>query len=98
MRGNYSVRVANVLGSIVSSNAILSVYPSAVPVISNLTFSASNEMGFDVVGVPGFDCAVQSSTHLVDWQMLATNPSPFSFRDTNAPYPPRQFYRAVYLP
>ncbi|HTV63269.1 MAG TPA: immunoglobulin domain-containing protein, partial [Verrucomicrobiae bacterium] len=96
--GNYTVQVTNVFGSLVSSNATLSLYPSPVPAVNGISFSATNGMTFYVAGVPGFNYAVEASTNLVDWQTLITNLSPFSFLDTNATNLPRQFYRVVYLP
>ena len=95
--GNYAVQVTNLLGSVISSNALLSVYTSAVPVMSALSFSPSSGVQFTVSGVPGFNYAVQVSTNLVDWAPLTTNDSSFGFADTNTGLPYR-FYRSVYLP
>ena len=95
--GNYAVQITNLLGSVLSSNALLSVYTSAVPVMNALSFSTSNGIQFIVSGVPGFSYAVQMSTNLVDWAPLMTNDSPFGFADTNIGLPYR-FYRSVYLP
>jgi hypothetical protein len=96
--GNYTVQVTNVFGSVVSSNAVLTVYASAAAGVNGASFSAANGMEFSVAGVPGFNYAVEVSTNLVDWQMLFTNASPFSYLDTNALNLSQQFYRVVYLP
>jgi hypothetical protein len=92
--GAYSVIVTNGSGGVVSSNAWLSVYPSAVPTIGAPAFSADGSFQFEVTGVPGFGYVVAVSTNLVDWEPLCTNASPFSFADTNVPAQQR-FYRAI---
>jgi hypothetical protein len=46
-------------------------------------------------GIPGCNFIVEASTNLVNWQPLQTNPSPFTFIDTNAANYPMRFYRAV---
>lgn len=95
--GDYAVQVSNILGSVISSNALLFVYTSAVPVLNALTFSAGNGVQFTVSGVPGFSYVIQASTNLIDWWPLETNSSPFDFIDNNADFPQR-FYRGIYLP
>lgn len=95
--GNYYVVVTNVLGSIISSNALLSVYASAAPVLNAFTFSQSGGAQFTVSGVPGFNYTVETSTNLIDWILLMSGNSPFIFTDTNAALSQR-FYRGVYLP
>jgi hypothetical protein len=95
--GNYAVQVTNILGSAISSNALLSIYTSAVPVLNALSFSESNGLQFSVSGVPGFNYAILASTNLTDWWPLTTNNSPFDFIDTNINFPER-FYRSIYLP
>jgi len=96
--GNYFVVVTNIADNVTSSNAVLSVYSSAVPIMNAVSFSGGNGFQFAVTGVPGFNYAVQSSTNLINWQSLITNPSPFNFTDTNAAEFPQQFYRSVYFP
>jgi len=95
--GDYAVEVSNVLGSVISSNALLSVYTSAVPVLSALSFSPASGAEFGVSGVPGFNYTVEASSNLMDWVPLLTTNSPFIFVDTNADLPQR-FYRSVYAP
>jgi alpha-tubulin suppressor-like RCC1 family protein len=96
--GSYSVNVANLAGSITSSNAVLSVYATAAATLGGYSFSGVNGFQFQVAGVPGFNYAVQESTNLIDWVSLITNTSPFIFVDANATNFPQQFYRTLYVP
>lgn len=97
--GNYDVVVSSYFGfgGTTSSNAVLSVYSSVAPAISQFSFSRSNGLQFTVSGVPGYNYAVLASSNLVNWVPLITNNSPFNFADTNLDLPYR-FYRSVYLP
>jgi hypothetical protein len=96
--GTYSVIVANLAGSVTSSNAVLSVYATAAATLNGCSFSCVNGVQFQVAGVPGFNYAVQESTNLFDWVSLITNTSPFIFVDPNATNFPQQFYRTLYVP
>jgi alpha-tubulin suppressor-like RCC1 family protein len=96
--GAYSVTITNMAGSVTSSNAVLSVYPTAAPTLNSPSVFGSNQFQTGVAGVPGFNYAVQVSTNLYDWDWLITNASPFSFVDTNSTSFPQRFYRAIYLP
>jgi DNA/RNA endonuclease G (NUC1) len=95
--GLYSVVVSNSAGAITSSNALLSVYPTAAATVSSFVFSGSQAQ-FSVTGVPGYNYAVQVSTNLIDWTSIRTNASPFTLTDTNVAGAPYRFYRTVYLP
>ena len=96
--GIYTVTVTNGAGSIISSNAVLSIYATAAATLGGYSFSGDTGFQLQVAGVPGFNYAVQGSTNLIDWVSLFTNTSPFSFTDANATNAPQQFYRAMYLP
>jgi hypothetical protein len=96
--GIYSVTITNLIGSITSSNAVLSVYATAAAMLNGCSFSCANGFQFQVAGVPGFNYAVQESTNLLDWVSLITNTSPFIFVDPNATNSPQQFYRTLYMP
>jgi len=96
--GVYSVTITNLIGSITSSNAVLSVYATAAAMLNGCSFSCANGFQFQVAGVPGFNYAVQESTNLLDWVSLITNTSPFYFIDTNTANCPQQFYRTLYMP
>lgn len=67
----------------------------SVPV--GLTATNLKNGGFSVggPGISGCNFIIESSTNLINWQPLATNPSPFSFTDTNSSHYPWRFYRAV---
>jgi len=95
--GKYTVQVTNIFGSVISSNAFLSVYASAVPAAGSSVFSPGTGFEFQISGVPGYSYEIQSSPDLVNWQTIYTNTSPFSFLDTNALNAAQEFYRVVYL-
>jgi hypothetical protein len=94
--GSYQVVVTNPDGSQTSEIATLTVYATAAPtltIISYADFSAT----LHLTGIPGFNYAIQGSTNFVNWIPLITNPAPYTFIDTNATTSDR-FYRGVYLP
>lgn len=95
--GHYAVEASNVLGSVISSNALLSVYASAASVLNGFSLSQTGSVEFSVSGVPGFNYTVEASTNLIDWVPLMTSNSPFIFTDTSANLPQR-FYRSIYVP
>ena len=95
--GTYQVVVTNSAGSVTSSVAQLTIYPTAAATLSAPVFSIG-QFQFTVTGVPDFTYAVQSSTNLIDWTSLETNTSPFVITDTNVFDGPTHFYRAVFLP
>jgi hypothetical protein len=49
-------------------------------------------------GIPGYNLIIQASTDLAHWQNLATNASPCTFVDADAPNYPHRFYRVVVSP
>ena len=92
--GIYTVVITNSFGSVTSSNAVLSVYATAVATFNAFSLSDSSaNFQFTVGGVPGFNYAVECSSNLIDWVSLITNTSPFDFSDTNTPGNPQRFYR-----
>ena len=96
--GTYTVQATNYNGSVISSNAVLTVYLTTAALLDGISFSGGNQIQFNIVGVPGFKYAVQATTNLIDWLPLVTNTSPFSFTDTNLSGIPQQFYRTVHVP
>ena len=93
--GSYFEVVTNSAGAATSSIVTLSVYPTAAATLT-LLISSNRQPTVNLTGVPGYQYAIQTSTNLLNWQLLRTNAAPFSFVDTNALS--RRFYRALYLP
>jgi len=94
--GTYSVVVANSLGTVTSSNAVLTVYTTAAASLGLST--TANGILINITGVPGMRYEVQTSTNLSSWTSVQTNNAPFTFSDTNLVNHQSLFYRAVYLP
>jgi hypothetical protein len=95
--GAYQVVVTNSAGSITSSVASLTVYPTAAATLESPLITGS-QFQFTVIGVPDFTYAVQVSTNLLDWISVETNTAPFLSTDTNSLSFPNRFYRVLYLP
>jgi hypothetical protein len=95
--GSYQVVVTNSAGSVTSSVANLTIYPTAAATLTAPLLS-SGQFQFTVTGVPDFTYAVQVSTNLTDWTTIETNTSPFVSTDTNVFDFPNHFYRVLYLP
>ncbi len=91
--GTYSVTVTNIAGTAVSSNVTLSVYASAVPVLTIVSY-ANSQLTVTLTGVPTLNYSIQASSNLFNWTSLVTNASPFTFTDTNASS--HKFYRGCY--
>jgi hypothetical protein len=95
--GSYQVMVTNSAGSVTSSPATLTVYPTAAATLGSPSITGG-QFQFTVTGVPDFTYAVQVSTNLLDWTSVETNTSPFVSTDTNLISFPTHFYRVLYLP
>ena len=93
--GTYSVIVSNTSGTITSSNATLSVYPTAVPALTFVSY-ANRHFTVTLTGVPTWNYSIQASPDLLNWVSLVTNASPYTFTDTNVSG--LKFYRGRYLP
>jgi len=97
--GLYSVVVANTSGSITSSNAQLSVVSH--PLLSAPRVSSNGNFGFTLNGDAGFNFAVESTTNLSNWSLVAilTNPAgQVLFTDTNSHSGRFRAYRARLAP
>jgi hypothetical protein len=68
------------------------------PQLGPPSWSGGNQLQLSLTAAPGFRCAVEASTNLLDWVPLGTNASPFTFTDGDAPNFPHRFYRAAYRP
>lgn len=95
--GAYSIVATNWSGSVTSALASLIVYTNAAATLTP-PILLTNGLQFSITGVTGLNYIVQSSTNLADWVSLATNQTPFTFLDTNAPGFPQQFYRVICFP
>jgi hypothetical protein len=91
--GTYWVEATNAVGSETSAPIVLTVL--AAPV--TLTGSSLGSAGFSIsgTGVPGVNFVIEVSTNLIEWQPLQTNPSPFTFIDTNTSTAASRYYRAA---
>src|SRR5258708_38658162 len=96
--GKYSVTVTNFGCYTNSILAALLVYAAAAANLNGPAYLTNGQFRFDLAGVPRYSYVIQASTNLVQWRSLQTNPSPFSFLDTNASQFPRRFYRGAYFP
>ncbi|MEO6034185.1 MAG: immunoglobulin domain-containing protein [Verrucomicrobiota bacterium] len=91
--GNYSVRISNMVASVFSSNAVLTI--TVATTFSSASIS-SNQIQLVLTGQPGRNVSIQSSSNLVDWveitNAVLTN-GVFEFSDmlTND----QRFYRTV---
>lgn len=75
----------------------ITLFPTVAATLISQTVTTNGISSFNLIGVPTYSYALESSTNLSDWSRVMTNTSPFSF--TNIPTDvPQQFYRAVYLP
>jgi len=63
----------------------------------SLTLAPQTNGGVTIAGagISGFNFYILASTNLIDWSRVSTNPSPFSFTDTNTTLFPCRFYRSV---
>ena len=96
--GNYTITVTNLVGSVTSSNATLSVYATAAATMDGCALSADTCFQFQVAGVPGFNYAVLASTNMIDWVPLITNTSPFTFVERTPPIVRSSFTAASTCP
>jgi len=88
--GNYRVIVTNPLGSETSHYASLTVTDRPY-----LAMSISNQIPIlSVRWYPGYPCAIDASTNLIDWTALITNTVPFTMPNSNSPAFSYRFFRA----
>jgi pectate lyase len=96
--GTYSVMVTNTAGSVMSSNAILTVSSGAPsqPQLSGFIYNNDGTFSLTVNGDTEPDYIVLASTNLVDWASIFTNHSPnppFVWTDSGAGNFNQRFYR-----
>ena len=73
-------------------------YPPMHPALASARFVSSVGMQFDVLGSPGLNYVIETSTNLTDWIPSSTNASPFTYTDPQASLFPNRFYRASWAP
>jgi len=88
---SYSVVVGNPLTTVLSPTATLTVL-EPITLEGQWTSGGFNLSG---LGISGYNFILEATTNFATWQPLQTNPSPFTFIDTNAAAFPLRFYRAV---
>jgi hypothetical protein len=81
---------------------VATVNPITIPSLSSLQW-VNGAFGFQIDGVSGPDCAVQTSTNLGDpnWHTLFTTNSPalpFQWTDSSIADAPLKFYRVLIGP
>lgn len=98
--GNYTVVVTSPYGSVTSSVAPLSVI--LPPQNLSASFSNGSTLQLQLNGTPNYPYTLLSTTNLtppVLWQPVVTNVAGsngiWTFYDTNSPFIPARFYRAV---
>jgi hypothetical protein len=97
--GSYSVVVSNIAGTLVSSDAVLTVTQPSPPVIDSISVAPAGQIQLQVSGPPGH-YAVQDSTNLVDWTDLSnfvTTGATFQYLDAETNLMQR-FYRMRWTP
>lgn len=99
--GIYSLRITNGVGSVVSSNATLTVLSLAItnPIYFITSGLALNANGFQtqLSGPIGSNLVIQASSDLKYWVSISTNPAPtgsVSYLDASAKTNAVRFYRA----
>jgi hypothetical protein len=98
--GSYSVLVTNVAGSVLSSNALLSLIALEPARFELVRCEGGHSIHMVISGEPGATCLIETSTNLFYWAPLAsivlTN-GVLDFTDASAAGPER-FYRATLAP
>ena len=97
--GLYNVIVTNAFGSILSSNARLSVVSRPMLVVPGL--SSNGAFTLTLSGDAGFSYAIEATTNLSDWSVVATLANPaglVSFAETNSQLGFFRAFRARLLP
>jgi len=73
-------------------------YPPMGPALASTRLVSGVGMQFDVMGSPGLNYVIETSTNLTDWIPASTNASPFTYTDPQAFLFPNRFYRASWAP
>jgi len=99
--GNYSVLVSNLAGTVISSNALLTILPAAPAEFQTYAIQPDSSMILDLNGDVGATYFVESSTNLVDWSVLTnvslTSPT-IQFSIGTTTNDPQRYFRARSAP
>lgn len=99
--GNYSVSVSNIAGTIVSSNALLTILPAAPGEFQTTAVQPDGSMLVTLGGDAGATYFVETSTNLVNWSAL-TNVSlagpTIQFNVGTTTNDPQRYFRARSAP
>jgi hypothetical protein len=94
-----SVLVTNMAGSVLSSNALLTVTQPPPPQIDSISLMPGGEIQLQVSGAPGH-YAIEATTNLADWAELSnftTSGASFQYLDGDTSQTQR-FYRVRLSP
>ncbi len=93
--GSYTVIITNVAGTATSSAAILTVTPSALLQFEN-PVSDGTSLQFNLVGETNLTLTIESSSNLIDWNIVTNLTNTGGTLQFNAPIDlePSRFYRA----
>ena len=94
--GDYQVEVRNFVGSVSSSKAHLSI--GQAPANLRVVECTPGAITLELTGPAARFFTLLTSTNLVEWTPLRTNPAPFIYTHTGAPWSCYRFYRASPVP
>src|SRR4030095_14975279 len=95
--GNYSVLITNVAGSLVSTNALLSLLPPQPSQFQLLTLLPDGTLKLVFTGEPGAAYTIEVSTNLTDWSVLTNFVNTNGTTEFNTPWSAadsQRFFRA----
>jgi Immunoglobulin domain len=96
-RGNYSVMVSNVAGSIMSSNAALALIPPRPAQFQSVSLQPDYSLRIVFNGDPEWSYTVEASTNLINWSSVTNLTSAsgvFDFIGDSTKNETQRFYRA----
>jgi hypothetical protein len=101
MAGSYSVLVSNVMGTVTSAGATLTVTPPGQPSLLSNSLNVNRQMQFTLAGDSGVTFSIETSTDLRTWTVLTNMlnlTGNIQFTDPNPADGLARFYRAKWLP
>jgi Immunoglobulin domain/Beta-propeller repeat len=100
--GSYYVAIGNVIGSVLSSNAVIGVLPPLQPVFGPPLFNQGGRVQLNLTGDSGVTFSILTSTNLSDWTVLtnilnSTGTIQFIDDASSISNDAARFYRAQWL-